>query len=109
MIDVITPSHSISIMQAPTCEPPCDLVLLLASGALRYKAQVLALFVIMQAMLTLLIAFQSLSLFIAWRIFQLALALWLRSAIFSFEVRFRCLGASVPRGFGAWLRLCLSW
>ena len=58
-----------------------------SAGALKYKTAVLALFVILQAMLTLLIGFQSLSFFLVLRVGQLVAALMLRSAIFTFEVR----------------------
>ena len=65
----------------------CRLYFSIYSGALKEKTIVIALFVMLQFMLTLLIAFQSLSLFLLLRFGQLVAALVLRSALFQLQVK----------------------
>ena len=66
-------------------------------GALKAKTQVLALFIVLQTMVTLLVAFQSLSLFLVARVGQLGAALMLRAALFTHEV-------SLSLFWGVWLQ-----
>lgn len=85
--------HTLAI----TCNRSCACWPVLPGGT-QNKTPVLSLFILLEVMATVLISLQGLSFFVLWRAVLLSTALWLRTAVFKFQVRMGTVGVCMRHG-----------